>query len=534
MKYAYCFFICFVNLSAFAVDVPNEPVKLNPTDVKELQSFLPANQLNPFPALTSAPTSADGVTSPITTITSDAKSVDSRIQPQITTATNTILPVLFSTGGFFAGSFNQTQAIQTSVADYFATKKNTCVSMAEKASFLCADGTSPGAKAVKTLMDVGAPVLSVISSAQKACSTSAKLTSLAGTALTVAKGVCVAAKATCDMTCAGAKTKLGAITAQLAQLQTTYTLEVNKANAICSATTVLPMYSVLCSELREVASTVPPAINSIEQSLKMDSGKEPGTVVNVADKCTGYAKDIVLMAVNIGSLLKAKQGSEDCAQKLAATDTPGTTALQYCEMPANANTQFCICRTDDKKEGCPGFVATPTTTDNKTASENGVDVKSTGAGNQFASANINGKPSGFLDSNGLGSGLNSDGSDKSKTDPSATGAGLTAGSGSGSGSGSGAGGSAPAADISGTAAKPDDKKKWNFGAFSAGGGGGGYGSGSAAETANGLGQKDMEALKRQIASENMRAEISEASGKSNWEKVSERYLKNTGKLINNK
>lgn len=503
------------------------------TVVAQTTANLLAGHEKELAAVTDAPTSPNGVSVTATTITADSEKVTVELFNSITSELSSIgLSIAYLTK-----SQAKLQTIKTSIDTYFKTKKKLCTTAAETAGFLCVEGTSPGAKAVKVLMDVGAPVLGVISSAQKACSSTAALTSMASTALTVAKGVCVTAKATCDMSCSSTLTLLASINTQLQAFQAGLPLEASATwvEFECAGMAAL---SPPCKSVEAAQASVPPRVTAVFTSLKTESTPTPGTATNIAAKCTGYSKDIVLMAVNIASLLAAKSSADKCSDSLKSSTAANTTPLQYCETPANTNTQYCICLKDNTKIGCPGYVATALNTDTTAAvAETGVDVKSTGTANQFASGSKPVVPTSALGgTNGLGSTAAEKASNKDAA-AAAVNAGLTTGS-SGGDSGSGGSGVAPGADLGGSAkdAKAGADKKWSFGSFS-GGGGGGYGGGDSSGNGAGgskLGQKDMDAIKRQIASEQLRAEVSEASGKSNWEKVRERYLMNSTSLLNGK
>jgi len=508
--------ILFLSLCSFADDAAKTVASELPGIVELLPLLDSTNALDP-----------KSVTGVKTQITTEAANVDTALQNEFNSG--------FSAANSIPG-FPLTKAellnINANIKTYVTVKRKACTSNVETAGFICVEGTSPGAKIVRRLMDAGAPLLKAISSAQKACSTTASLTSLAGDALLAAKGVCVAAKATCDFSCSATATEATRIIAQLNAVKLKI---VQDKTLACESIALCPAAQTGAVSLNEV-------VDSFIATLKKESSSNPGTAANLASKCSGYSKDLAVLGTNLVAILASQKSASECASKLASSDQK-TTALQYCENPANANTQFCICNKTPTAAGCPNAnSAAALTTTNTPASENGVDVKNTGSGNQFASGGVNGKPSNALSGvNGSGAlaGTNPDGTKaNAKTDsPTAGGSGL--GVSSTGGSGGFSSGDAPSADIAGANGKmatPEDKKKWGFGAFSAiGGGGSGGGDGSSgAGGKNKLGQKDMDAIQRQIASEQFRAEVSEASGKSNWEKVRQRYLSNTPSFLNGK
>lgn len=527
-----CSLILFLSVNSFADDgVASSTPAAADSPSANLGGILPAQVLEG--ASSFATGAASGLSTPEITAAAEAatKALLTTVDTSLTSVDTTLVPP------YFSKSNTLVKSIGANIKAYVARKKM-CTSSAEAAYFLCADGTSPGAKAVKTLMTVGAPILGMISSAQKACSTTADLTSLATKALTVAKGACIAAKTTCDMSCASSAEMLATINGQITNFRPVYFNEEQTTSGICEKSEGVGPGATACAAVAAASGVVTPQMASVDAALKKESAVvSPGTTSYIAAKCSNLSQDILVMAANILSLVNANKSASACSAQLATTGNPATTALQYCETPANTNTQFCICQKDNKQQGCPGYVATAANTPTTPTNDLGVDMKNGGKGNQFASGGLPVKPDSALNVGGLGS-LGGDGTgsaaDKAAADAAKSGTSLSAFG--GASTGDSAGGSAPSADLSaGSDKNAADKKKWSFGAFSGfGGGGSGSGSGDSgsANSKNALGQKDMDSIKRQIASEQLRAEVSEASGKSNWEKVRTRYLQQSNSLLN--
>lgn len=431
----------------------------------------------------------------------------------------------------FPQSASELVRIQTTIGEYFSAsgKKPGCTSNAETASFVCLEGSSPGMKAAKLIMDVGGPVITAISSAQKACSTSAKVTSTAGSVLTVAKGVCVAAKTMCDMSCSGAVAYLGTLDAQLAKFKVDFSMEVDEVQGMyCSD----PLTAAMCIEAGKSYAAVLPLLVKASTSLAAEKvPAKPGTTAFLAAKCTGYAKEVALFAVNIANMAMAKKGASDCEEKLSSSGTSGTiSAIQYCETPGNANTQFCICKSNDNQPGCAGYKTGLNDAPKLTDDENGTDTKNSGEGHQFAGGFANkGVGGGFgINSGEMVNAALADEANKDKKAEDQKPGSLTATGGFGGGGAMPTGGSGGAGDVGldGKVKVDPDKKKWSFGAFTGGFGGSGGSSGRAGSQ-NKLGEKEMDAIKRKIASDEFRAQVSESSGKSNWEKVRAQYTSKT-------
>ena len=410
--------------------------------------------------------------------------------------------------------------IQVSIETLMKTKI-ACSDSADTAEQLCIEGKSPQAIIAKGIVNAAGPILASINSAQKSCSTTASTTNLAQQAMSLAKGACVGAKLICDTTCSKADAELKVISSKLTIFQTKAMAEYK-----------LRLGASIDPLDRVILEPVPPALVSlkatVEPVLVAESAPAPtGTTTSLVVRCQGYSKDVALFATNIFGLLAANKSANECKDKLASTGG-NPSAQEYCAIATNTSSTFCKCQKDQTAEGCPGHLAVTPTTSKETKDGKGNNIKSDGKGNQFAGGFDPVKP-GPVDLGGLKSdGTTRTAGDDKKADAGGGGFGSAGTSGGGSsGGGSGAGKGSDAKD----AVAGEDRKKTGLGSFFGLGGGSSSGSGSGKSGNGSLGQKDMDAIQRQIASEKLRAEVSGASGKSNWEKVSERYLRNKSTLL---
>ncbi|MEQ1723133.1 MAG: hypothetical protein ABL930_08140, partial [Pseudobdellovibrio sp.] len=426
-------------------------------------------------------------------------------------------------------AFVQTQTALTSginpVVTAYEGVKKTCLGLAEKTEFLCLEGTSPGVVATKTLMTAAGPILAAVNSAQKACSNTSKVTSLAGTVLTVAKGVCMASQLACSTSCTVALAKLNSsIATYSTQVQSAATSDQGTTATACTS---LVYGSVACmAEAKLKLAAVPTILAQIKTIAQKEAAPTPGTSAGLGAKCKLKIADAIMMGLNIASLVAAKNSADECDKKLAASGAAGggVTPTTYCETPANVSTQFCKCKSNNQQEGCPGYNASNSTlTDKeKEAALKGLDLKTGKGVTGFASSGSGGgSGSGSSGLDSLSQSSSADGT-SGKLSLSDSGTVTAGGSGGGSnvnGSGGGGGGSSDASDKS-------DKttKKWSFGSFAAAMGGMFGGGGSKGKGGNGNVTAKSNAIERKIASDKLAGEITSASGKSNWEKVRQVYL----------
>jgi hypothetical protein len=530
-----CSVILLFSTIAFAQSSAPNSSSLTTTDLAQLSPLLTAatgsstmgqatNALALAQGLMQLTTDLKKIPDVTTTITEDAAKLDSKFM-EIRNHLETLEPTLAS--ALLKSSADIPKLIASITA--FEAQKKACIKSAEASSNMCVEGTSQGAVKVKALMTLAGPALSLISSAQKACSSTAQLADFASKGLTIAKGVCAAAKAMCDSTCGTTSAQLTKLIAEMESFNLQAIQEILDREEICTATIVSPDCAAVFKAKVEIGNyfATLPVVKLKSELIPAN----PGTTGKIVAGCAANIKDLLLLGANVAALALSKSGADKCSDALKGAT--GTTTAQYCEMSANASTQFCQCKNNNAAQGCPGYVATTATPPPPKTDDPGNDLKTSGSGNQFASGNNPIVPtSPFNGSGGLGpSNPTTDDSKKDKApNPNGLG-GLSSGGNTGSGNAGGSG-AAPGSD-SAAAEKnlAGEKKKWSFGSFLGGFGSGSGGSSSDSKSLK-LGKKDMDALKRQIASEQIRSEVSEASGKSNWEKVRERYLSNSPSLLN--
>lgn len=458
-------------------------------------------------------------------------------QATSTKTSATGLPVPFS----FTSSAITTYEGQ--LKSYLALKK-TCGANAATASYLCVEDTSPGAIAAKELMNAAGPIMAAITTAQRACSSAAKVSQFVNTGLMVAKGVCVGAKVICDTSCAAATKALAALNQSLATIPTT-AISTDRLSGLeyCAGANVA--YAACAAGVEAKAQALTGMIATLKTTLAKESTPTPGTSTALVAQCGSMAKDIVLFATQLVGTWAARQNAKACEQKLTTGDGSGTsvTTQQFCEKAENATAQLCICQKNNMAPNCPGALAaagTPGDPAKNSTNQAGFNLKNGAGVSAFATT---GNPVAMKSNlpNGSKNGLGG-GSAGSAAAAGAGGAADASGGGSAGGvGGSGAGGgSAPAGSGDSKIAgglKEEDKKKWSFGAFAAatgGSGGSGYNANSASGRSGGkitTTGKDEASIQRQIASEQFAVEVSTASGKSNWEKVRNMYLIKEGSFI---
>jgi len=445
----------------------------------------------------------------------------------------------------------QLKKLDASLVEYTDQKKKTCSSRAETASYLCVEGTSPGAIAAKELMNSAGPILSIISSAQKTCSSTAKVTQLVGTGLTIAKGVCVASKLVCDSTCATAVAGLTKMQASVkteigSSINADYNQAIGYCDSLsqmkysqCKASTVgmdfsacdaakMTYYNGCVGDMNQKRAAAISGANKIVSSFQLENNAATsGTSPALVKGCANHGKDIALFAVQLLGTYAAQKNAKACEEKLASNGAAAAniSTQQYCEKSENVSSQICVCQKNPMASGCPGAVMADSSSTNGSA-EKGTNIKNVGGNSAFAGGFGTGKKPDFSSSNLGKDSINGALAGAASGDESAGGLGGFGGGGL-SGGGGGALGGVPASAAEAVLKKEaEEKKKWSFGAFGSSDGGGGANGGTAGNKykSGALTTGDQAAIQRQIASEKYAAEVSTASGKSNWEKIRNMYL----------
>jgi len=384
--------------------------------------------------------------------------------------------------------------------------KEACSNTSAQAEKMCSMVRSKKAKDVQKLMSIGATVLSKVTAASDACGTTSDISKIAQGGMLLAQGTCTAMKVRCDLSCNSAKKTL------LTMERTAGALKACKAS---------------------VATTAPNAVAQVEtgttqfQTKIKEELSEGKSVPSAITQCKNHKTDIALMGLSALGFLSAFQDAQECKKQLASGNGdggktssslagPNMTTAEYCSMSNNATSITCKCTANPNADGCMGSLA-----------KSGVNIGkigNNGGASAFASAA----------QNGLGS-LNSMSKSPGEELPPGTNLSEAAREALGingdavvdSIGGAAAVGSGSSAEAAKKSKDKEEKDKPKFGFFSSLGNmlSGGKKPDQAANATIRKYEQDQ-AIKRKLASDQVRAEISTASGKSNFDKIRSRYQQN--------
>lgn len=382
-----------------------------------------------------------------------------------------------------------------------------CNGSSKKANFLCPIATSPMVQVASLLMSGLSTVIPQMSSAKETCSTTSKANLIGQGLITTAVTACSVFKFACEAKCS----KI------IKKLNTQIKVNLEGLEALALEGQFVNTGATIKSALAEVTSL---------------TGQDGTTLAT----CKGYAVDMGQMTLTLGSMTLAAKQAKDCEEKLASMEGTNNTAqitsmAEMCAQPQNAASSICKCRTDNTAPGCPGYLASSVNEGNINK-----DLNTKGSSNM---AGLSYK-SGIKPTNGSGLDANLGGLSDEASKALAAGAdpkqeassmfGTASGANSGGGGSTAGGATAGRADNSKISQEP---KSFGSSFMNAVGSLFKGGSGKSATTKEDklASDKYKEQIKRQIAAEQMRSEISSASGIDNWTKIKSRYKNNASSLI---
>lgn len=417
-----------------------------------------------------------------------------------------VISTIGSSSACIAGFETALSALKTALMKYAPTRA-VCAASNTSAGFLCPITTNPLAKDVQTVMLGVTPLLKQASSARESCSVLENTSNIAQYGLAAAGLVCTGSKLACDTSCQITSTTLDAMT-----------------------------------QIASTLGSVPSAGSTQSTAAEMNAliSAEKGLVTKNITECKAHAISLMETLKQGLAMAAASKSARDCKEKLSTGSGSSIsgmgagaiiTTAEFCAKAENANNITCKCSQNPNADGCLGAFG----------SGKGAITQNKNSGSGMVSGNVGGGSSSSMASNK--SPLSSEEKkalglkveDKNSSDSMMAGSGF---SGSTDGSGSGGGGLSDEHNSANADAKKSKFSGFSFGSLAGGLGnlfGGGAGK-SKSGAATGLSQQKMleqeQAIKRKLASEQVRSEVSMASGKSNFDKVKNRYQITTGSLFN--
>ncbi|WP_413292230.1 hypothetical protein ACLSU7_12580 [Bdellovibrio sp. HCB185ZH] len=406
------------------------------------------------------------------------------------------------------GAFiNDTQFKNEKAAyDEYIDNWDTCVKGQSVAAYACLSNLSPKIQdAVAALNVLG--TVATASGVSDSCSAFGKGMGIAQAALTAYTAACGAAKGHCGWYCSNSKEAVSNMQKAV------------KSSSIVCKNTQDPSCPAQMARYKDLQNTI---LNLIGKEL------QTGDIQSIAGKsnvCTSKYPQLLASAASgiygVVNALKQGQSCEEATDSSAGTTTTAT--AETCAIEANANLPECICLKNPMLEGCGSIAAKSS-------------MSSSGSGLSALSATPASSSKDGLTAADLATGTSPSTTGRSPSnDSGGGGVGAPVGGGGANlgGGGGGSGSGASGEDKSGQKALDTNI----LAGTSGGGGGGGWGGGDSSSDKSGLrgylpgGAKDPSKLGG--AQKNWVKEVTGQGGKSNWEKVRDRYQDNKSSLLNN-
>lgn len=427
------------------------------------------------------------------------------------------------------GSIAAANKLAASTKAYMAAVTK-CTAQLSTSKGVCNEFKNGNAMAVTQLMTAGAGLIQNLSSASETCGTTADLTKVAGLGMAGVGMMCSQNMTVCKSDCGQTGVTLKAVVADIATLKSTMSTEEGNHEFLCESGT----YSscLIFNGLFPLEAQV--------TTVQASAQKEEGTTVGSTTlACAGLGLQVLNFANQVSDLIKSSNDADKCKKALTAGNGAGggsaitnITTEEMCKNSANASMQVCKCHKDATAEGCPGAIAKALSKD-----PGGLTIKGGSGVSQLAG--FGSKSSGSAGTNNSGGGFGGESSGLSEAAKQALGLNTGNPNATAANSASGVSGTNGTAGSGSDSANKNQaenfqSKKFDFGSFGSIGSGisnffGGKGKKSGSNAA--ITDKQIEKAKRQIASAQLRNEVSTASGKSNWDKIRARYVENRGSFM---
>lgn len=396
----------------------------------------------------------------------------------------------------------------------YMDNKKSCIDRHEIAAYACLEFLSPHILDGVTTLNTLASTVGGMAVKDK-CDKFAGAMDMAKQAMTAYTAACGAAKMGCGSACTSSQEGLE----KMAKAIGSSKAKCKDPEDVDCSIVKLPMYYKTLNKINENA----------QQELKPAQNK------SVADKtrlCTEkYAQLLISAGSGIASLAKSMSEGQDCSDKTKGdTSQPQLANLnlaEKCKDPKNATLPECICEANPRTPGCANALQ------KQGEGNNGVNQLSAIGGDKLNSKEADRGVAGLGSDSGLPQidhrNVNPDGGGAAGAPVGGGSAGLGGGAGSSGVPGSGNG------ESQGSGL---DLDRYGTGFSGGGGGAGRYGNGDGSGSGSGKyraylpgGAKDPS--KGLAGQQAWRNEVTGQGGKSNFEKISERYRDNKNTLLSN-
>lgn len=397
----------------------------------------------------------------------------------------------------------------------FNENYDNCLMREAKANQFCLESRNPD---IKNFIAVAQVLVGGLSGMMDACSKFGKVMDAGNKALTAYQGLCSSWRGYCNSACGDTVKGLNMIQAGQKEIVPAVT----KAAQAEAAKGPTNPQSVPCGQVASTyAAEVQKTTEPITKELKADANDYRPVAQKFAT-CKSYARELASAGVGLIGMLNSFGQANKCEKDTNSSSAgTGTNTAVDCTIPANKTTKMeCICQDNPRMAGCNSGL------DSATMAKSGDALRGTGSGD-YTSAGSAGGPGNL----GVGDGEGGDLAAKGADGGGSSLPGAPSGGGGGLGGGSGFGGGAPDGSVAKKANGLNTNILGGEGGGGGGGGWGGYGSDRDPALRQYLpgGAKDPNAAG--MAGAAASKQVTSQGGKSNWEKVKDRYRDNKPTLL---
>jgi hypothetical protein len=391
--------------------------------------------------------------------------------------------------------------------------QNACSTRESTTEMICREKTNPELTAA---IPVVQGIMTSISGSMDACSKFAKAMDIMNKALVAYQAACTTTKMLCENSCGTAKQILQQAKDSITESSTTAVNAINKQILDAVAEGGVNT-AALTADRNRLDQETKVLIDGIGQDLNAATSD---SVANNAITCSNFKNQITSSVVGIVGVLRSLGQANKCSDEQAATANPYATPTPLdCTLAANKPLPECICKAAPRTAGCSTGLDSQATARSADAL-GAASIGSASAGSAAAPTITAGSGATMAVPPGSES--------AASTGPGAP---VSGGSAMDGGSAGNSGGPGGAAQRGGSRLNPNILS----GEGGGGGGGGGSWGGHASGADSGLrkylpgGEKDPTAMAGAVKPK----DVTSPDGKSNWQKVRDRYMDNKPTFLGN-
>jgi hypothetical protein len=395
---------------------------------------------------------------------------------------------------------------------YQSQYQNACSTRESTTEMICREKTNPE---LTSAIPIVQGIMTSITGSMDACSKFAKAMDLMNKALVAYQAACTTTKMLCENSCGTARQILQQAKASITESSSAALAAINKQILDAVADGVPDTKAAADRDRLDQETKI--LVDGIGQDLNAATSD---SVANNATTCSNFKNQITSSVVGVVGVLRSLGQANKCSDEQAATANPYATPTPLdCTLAANKPLPECICKAAPRTAGCSSGLDSQATA--RSADALGAASIGSASAGSAAAPTIT---AGTGDTMAVPPGSES----AASTGPGAP---VSGGSAMDGGSAGNSGGPGGAAQRGGSRLNPNILSGEGGGGGGGGGGWGGHASGADSGLRKYLpgGEKDPTAMAGAVKPK----DVTSPDGKSNWQKVRDRYMDNKPTFLGN-